>query len=93
MTNRTKDRSHLADFPSQEFAFIPLEHFEECAEGHMTWLGCPWNGGETMCDTDQSYCYLTGDHEIEDCSSAGPDSGNMDHECVRCGQYWSVPLY
>jgi hypothetical protein len=32
-------------------------------------------------------------HDIVDCSSAGPDSGNMDHECRRCGQYWPVPLY
>lgn len=32
-------------------------------------------------------------HKIRDCSSAGPDSGDMDHECVRCGRYWSVPLY
>lgn len=32
-------------------------------------------------------------HKLSDCSSAGPDSGNMDHECLRCGHYWSVPLY
>ncbi len=32
-------------------------------------------------------------HEIEDCSYGGPDSGNMDHCCTRCGAYWSIPLY
>lgn len=32
-------------------------------------------------------------HDIRDCSSGGPESGNMDHECVRCGQYFPVPLY
>lgn len=32
-------------------------------------------------------------HKLVDRSSAGPDSGNMDHECVRCGEYWSAPLY
>lgn len=34
----------------------------------------------------------THDHII-DCSSAGPDSGNMDHMCAVCGRYWSVSLY
>jgi len=37
-------------------------------------------------------CYIK-DHDLEDCSSAGPDSGNMDHQCKRCGRYWHVPLY
>jgi hypothetical protein len=37
-------------------------------------------------------CFLF-NHEIEDCSEAGPDSGNMNHQCCRCGRYWSVPLY
>lgn len=32
-------------------------------------------------------------HLLRDCSYGGPDSGNMDHECTRCGQYWHVPLY
>jgi len=32
-------------------------------------------------------------HKLVDCSYAGPDSGNMDHECVRCGEYWPRPLY
>jgi hypothetical protein len=32
-------------------------------------------------------------HKLVDCSSAGPDSGDMDHYCERCGQFWSVPLY
>lgn len=37
-------------------------------------------------------CFSKG-HRLHDCSTAGPDSGNMDHECIRCGRYWSVPLY
>lgn len=37
-------------------------------------------------------CAVRG-HKIRDCSTAGPDSGDMDHECTRCGRYWSVPLY
>jgi len=32
-------------------------------------------------------------HKLEDCSSAGPESGNMDHGCRRCGEYWHAPLY
>lgn len=32
-------------------------------------------------------------HKLVDCSSAGPDSGDMDHACMRCGAYWHVPLY
>jgi hypothetical protein len=32
-------------------------------------------------------------HDIVDRGYGGPDSGCMDHECRRCGQYWSVPLY
>lgn len=32
-------------------------------------------------------------NNLRDCSSAGPDSGNMDHECLDCGRYWSVTLY
>jgi len=32
-------------------------------------------------------------HKIIDCSSAGPESGNMDHYCSRCGAYWQITLY
>jgi len=32
-------------------------------------------------------------HKVVDVSSGTPDSGNMDHECERCGEYWHVPLY
>lgn len=32
-------------------------------------------------------------HKLVDCSSAGPESGNMDHECKRCGEYWHRTLY
>lgn len=41
---------------------------------------------------NQAQCVLH-DHEIRDCSHAGPDSGDMDHECTRCGRHWAVPLY
>ena len=37
-------------------------------------------------------CLVEG-HDLMDVSSGGPDHGNMDHECVRCGQYFRVPLY
>lgn len=37
-------------------------------------------------------CTLHG-HIIRDCSHAGPDSGDMDHECIRCDRYWAVTLY
>ena len=39
-----------------------------------------------------SECWAKG-HILVDRSSGGPDSGDMDHECARCGQYWHVPLY
>ncbi len=32
-------------------------------------------------------------HDIVDQGHGGPESGCMDHECLRCGEYWSVPLY
>lgn len=32
-------------------------------------------------------------HKLVDLSSAGPESGNMDHGCLRCGASWHVPLY
>jgi len=32
-------------------------------------------------------------HQIIDCSTAGPDHGNMDAECTRCGEYWRGVLY
>jgi hypothetical protein len=37
-------------------------------------------------------CKMFG-HKLMDCSSAGPESGNMDYCCVRCDSYWHVPLY
>lgn len=42
--------------------------------------------------TKRAYCNQFG-HKIIDCSSAGPESGNMDHACERCGEYWHIPLY
>ena len=38
------------------------------------------------------HCKICG-HKIVDCSSAGPEGGNMDYECSRCGAYWRRPLY
>jgi hypothetical protein len=32
-------------------------------------------------------------HKLVDRSSAGPESGNADHDCSRCGEYWHWPLY
>ncbi len=32
-------------------------------------------------------------HKLEDLSSAGPESGNMDHGCKRCGEFWKRSLY
>lgn len=49
--------------------------------------------GGTFATSGRALCEVLGDHDIVDCSDAGPDSGNMDHRCRRCGQYWSVPLY
>ena len=37
-------------------------------------------------------CKIRG-HKLEDQSSAGPDSGNADYGCSRCGEQWDVPLY
>jgi hypothetical protein len=41
---------------------------------------------------DALLCWKFG-HKPIDCSSGGPDGGNMDHECERCGEYWHVTLY
>lgn len=38
------------------------------------------------------YCKAFG-HKLYDDSSAGSESGNMDHGCERCGMYWHIPLY
>lgn len=40
-----------------------------------------------------SYICKRRGHKVVDCSTAGPDSGNMDHCCARCDEYWSAPLY
>lgn len=37
-------------------------------------------------------CSMFG-HVIVDDSTAGPDTGNMDHHCDRCGKCWEVTLY
>ena len=41
---------------------------------------------------DRLLCKVFG-HRLADRSVATPDSGNMDVECKRCGEYWSNPLY
>lgn len=33
------------------------------------------------------------DHNYVDVSEAGPDSGNVDHECSKCGHYVHASLY
>lgn len=60
----------------------------------------PWLGGFILDYTawgisliaKSAVCFHSG-HRLEDCSTAGPDSGNMDHRCIRCERYWSVTLY
>lgn len=60
----------------------------------------PWIGGflwfrltrGTWLIMRAALCFQGG-HRLEDCSTAGPDSGNMDHRCIRCERYWHVPLY
>lgn len=37
-------------------------------------------------------CRVRG-HKLVGCGYGGPDSGNDDHYCERCGQYWRVTLY
>jgi len=41
---------------------------------------------------DSAICTAFG-HDLVDVGTGGPDSGNMDHECRRCGAFWRVPLY
>ena len=77
--------------------FISLEQLEQCAEAHAPWVGCPFREqwgleSATFATSDVEICDIHG-HDIVDMSYGGPDSGNMDHGCKRCGEYWSVPLY
>jgi len=65
-------------------ADYPREPDETRVDCHVS--GCFATNGEALCE-------MLGEHLIVDCSSAGPDSGNMDHACARCGRYWHVPLY
>lgn len=43
--------------------------------------------------TMQAQCREGGHKMLHDCSEAGPDSGNMDHECLWCGEHFHVQLY
>ena len=54
------------------------------------YLWSVWHG--LSGDWGHVVCALTS-HDLVDRSYGGPEHGNMDHECRRCGQYWSVPLY
>ncbi len=49
-------------------------------KGHITWA------------VNAAICRLLG-HRMVDCSHAGPESGDMDMFCDRCGRYWDIPLY
>ena len=51
-----------------------------------------YDSDHPFASTAQTECREDG-HDLVDVSSAGPESGDMDHECRRCGEYWSVPLY
>lgn len=63
-----------------------LDDYDRHILGYDSWLrGC-------LVSSELAICREQG-HDIEDCSSGGPESGNMDHECKRCGEYWHVPLY
>ena len=47
-----------------------------------------------LATTLRTECELNGEHlDLRECSEGGPDSGNMDHCCMHCGQYYHVPLY
>ena len=58
----------------------------------IAWCVSNWVWYYTKHQVDRIICWKWG-HKLADMSSAGPDSGNMDHECSRCGASWSVPLY
>jgi len=47
------------------------------------------SSGEVVCHDCQNWCV----HKWVDVSTAGPDSGNMDVECSKCGAYKHIPLY
>lgn len=51
-------------------------------QAHDEWLN--W-----LFDAEQAKC----DHKFVDRSHAGPESGDMDIECSKCGYYVSIPLY
>lgn len=57
---------------------------------YLPWIGDDPEFAKRM--NRAAECWSKG-HVIVDVSSAGPDSGNMDTECARCGRYFSQPLY
>ncbi len=65
-------------------------------EDLMAMYGCTdymlMNAWFTPASTAVDYCDRHG-HDFVDRSTAGPDSGSMDYECVRCGAYFHHQLY
>lgn len=61
----------------------PLQYEEDYYETRLT---------GSLVPSELAICQEFG-HKLVDCSSAGPDSGDMDHACERCGAYFSIPLY
>jgi len=52
-----------------------------------------WAIRGVFCTNGEALCESLGGHDIVDRSSAGPDSGDIDCECVRCGRYFHHRLY
>lgn len=52
-----------------------------------------WATRGVFCTNGEALCQALGGHDLIDRSSAGPDSGDMDCECMRCGQYFHHQLY
>jgi len=76
-----------------ESNFIFLSHLEECGEEFLEFTHYPHPFGDDFwVGSNDSICEVHG-HDLCDESFGGPDHGNMDHSCKRCGRYWSVPLY
>lgn len=68
------------------------------------WRNWVWSGNDYSCAHLENlylhirYGFLSlicrwRGHKLVSHGSAGPEHGNDDHACTRCGRYWSVPLY
>jgi hypothetical protein len=82
-----------------DYSHVPLKY-----RARWFWLTWIWNGSGYECALLEELVYKVRDayarayckvfnHKIRSCGYGGPDSGNDDHECVRCGEYWHVPMY